>query len=126
MPPTVERREPGVYFLTWEGVITRAELLEFIHMRATLADQYGDTKYVLIADLTKATMREYDIRTTRHAVEDPSLLAVFVINPSMVIQTLINMLRQITQKTIEICSGYEEALARARDELANKPPRAKT
>ena len=87
-------------------------------MRAALADQYGDTRYVLISDLTKATMREFDIRTTRHAVEDPNLLAIFVINPSMIIQTLIHMLRQITQKRIEICSGYEEAIMRAHEVLA--------
>jgi alkyl hydroperoxide reductase subunit AhpC len=118
MPSTVERREPGVYFLTWEGVITRDEMLEFIQERATLAEKHGDTHYVLIADLTSATMREYDIRTTRHAVEDPDLLATFVINPSMVIQTLINMLRQITRKPIEICRNSDEALRRARETLA--------
>ena len=118
MPPTVERLEPGVYFLTWEGVITRDELLEFMRMRETLANQYDDTDYVLIADLTKATMREYDIRTTRRAIEDRRIVAIFVINPSIVIQTLINMLRQITKLTIENCSSYEEALARAHEALA--------
>lgn len=118
MPFTVERREAGVYFLIWEGVITRDELLEFIKTRSALAEQHGDTQYVLIADLTSATMREYDIRTMRQAAEDPDLLAAFVINPPMIIQTLILMLRQITRTPIEICGSYEEALTRAREVLS--------
>lgn len=118
MLPHVERHEPGVYLLTWEGVIGRDQLLKFAQMRQALIDQYGDTQYVLIADLEKATIREYDIRTTRQAIEDPHLLAVFVLNPSLVIQTLINMLRQLTQTRIEVCSSYEEALERAHDVLA--------
>lgn len=118
MPVRIERRESGVYLSMWEGVITRDDLLAFIRARDVLVDQHGDTTYVLIADATHATMREYDIRTTRRALEDRRLVAVFVINPSVVIQALINMLRQLSKLTIEICSSYEEALARAHEMLA--------
>lgn len=118
MPFTVERREPGVYFLAWEGAITRDELLKFIEVRIALGKQHGDTNYVLIIDLSNATMREFDIRTSRNAIEDPDLLAIFVINPSVIIQTLINMLRQLTRKPIEICANYEEAIQKAHEALS--------
>jgi alkyl hydroperoxide reductase subunit AhpC len=117
MPAQIERREPGVYLVNWEGAITRDELLDFIRMRDQQVEQGGDLRYVMIADVTKASMREYDIRTTRRAIEDPRLEAVYVINPSMVMQTLIQLLRQITKITIDICASYDEALTRAHEAL---------
>jgi hypothetical protein len=118
MPPRVERREPGVYLITWEGVIRRDQLLAFSRVREMLFDRYGDERYVLIMDMSKATIREYDIRTTRQAIEDSRLLAVFVINASLVFLTLIHMLRQLTEVIIDACDSYEEAVERARKLLA--------
>jgi hypothetical protein len=118
MSRQIERLERGLYLMTCEGTITRGAIFECIRERDVFIRQYNDERYALILDLSNVTVKEYDIRSARRALEDSHMIAMFVINPPAVIQMTVKILRQLSQVTLEVNATYDEALEHARAAIA--------
>jgi hypothetical protein len=126
MPTHHERIEAGIMLATVEGLLRREDFIEAAHQRRAFADQHNENSYVLIYDLRKALIRDFDVRVSRWGVEfDPRLKYTVIIGNSTLVRVIVNILLKLTQQPIEFADSTEEALEKARAykaKLLDKPP----
>jgi hypothetical protein len=115
MPVTVERIEPRIYLSIYSGNATNDEILEVIYKRKMLADEYHESSYISVADLTAITSLPLDVTTVRSmGGSDPRNIRYLVVGASLQIRVLLESFGANTSANLEFFKTVEEALTRAR------------
>ena len=115
---TIERPEPGIYLITMYGDITRTEFTRAREERIAAVERHGDSRYIIVLDLTDAQMRMLDFRIAQQSVEvDPRLFYTFVVGSPVLVDMALKVLGRMGTVRMRSADSVKDAMVEARHML---------
>jgi hypothetical protein len=112
---SIERPEVGIYLITMVGSITRSEFTSARESRLAAVERYGDSRYIIVLDLTDAQMRMLDFRIAQQSVEvDPRLQYTLIVGSPVLVDMALKVLGRIMTVQMRSADSVQDAVAEAR------------
>ena len=117
----MEWLDVGVLLVRVEGAMTVNDFTDYTYQRIRFADDHSSGEYLLVFDLTNASVNEINVRVSQWSANlDPRMTQVIIVGKSMILQVVVNMLVRLGVSKIEFATTVEQAKLRAQTALKSR------